>query len=201
MGRRVGSVVGGRLGRTLLELGGNNGIIVDGRRRSSTWSNPAVLFGAVGTAGQRCTTTRRLHPPSTKVHRRCDVKQRLVKAYGSDPHWRPDRSQGTLMRTAHQTEDAVKDIQKAARAPKSKSRWAARSCAAVTRSRERPRATTSTPTVILRAKEGMEIIVQRRDLRPDPLRDHGQGRRRRDRQSTTALTPGPLVRDLHHDNR
>ena len=59
VGRHVSQVVAGRLGRTILELGGNNGIIV------LDDANPdlvirAVLFGAVGTAGQRCTTTRRL---------------------------------------------------------------------------------------------------------------------------------------------
>ena len=59
VGRHVAEVVAKRLGRTILELGGNNGIIV------MDDANPdlvlrAVLFGAVGTAGQRCTTTRRL---------------------------------------------------------------------------------------------------------------------------------------------
>jgi aldehyde dehydrogenase (NAD+) len=59
VGRRVSEVVARRLGRAILELGGNNGIIV------MDDANPdlvlrAVLFGAVGTAGQRCTTTRRL---------------------------------------------------------------------------------------------------------------------------------------------
>ena len=59
VGRHVSEVVAARLGRTILELGGNNGIVV------TDDANPdlvlrAVLFGAVGTAGQRCTTTRRL---------------------------------------------------------------------------------------------------------------------------------------------
>jgi len=59
VGRHVSEVVAGRLGRSILELGGNNGIVV------MDDANPdlvlrAVLFGAVGTAGQRCTTTRRL---------------------------------------------------------------------------------------------------------------------------------------------
>jgi aldehyde dehydrogenase (NAD+) len=59
VGRHVSEVVARRLGRSILELGGNNGIIV------MNDANPdlvlrAVLFGAVGTAGQRCTTTRRL---------------------------------------------------------------------------------------------------------------------------------------------
>jgi aldehyde dehydrogenase (NAD+) len=59
MGRQVAEAVGTRLGRTLLELGGNNGIIVtpDADPRLAV---RAILFGAVGTAGQRCTTLRRL---------------------------------------------------------------------------------------------------------------------------------------------
>ena len=63
MGKNVGEVVGARLGRTILELGGNNAIIVsDKMTRTSTRKNAmaAALFGAVGTAGQRCTSTRRL---------------------------------------------------------------------------------------------------------------------------------------------
>ena len=59
MGRRVASVVGGRLGRTLLELGGNNAIIV-AESADLELTLRAVLFAAVGTAGQRCTTLRRL---------------------------------------------------------------------------------------------------------------------------------------------
>ncbi|MCZ2073433.1 MAG: aldehyde dehydrogenase family protein [Bryobacterales bacterium] len=59
MGYRVQEAVGNRLGRTLLELGGNNGVIVmDDANLDLTLR--AVLFGAVGTAGQRCTTIRRL---------------------------------------------------------------------------------------------------------------------------------------------
>jgi aldehyde dehydrogenase (NAD+) len=59
MGRRIANVVGERLGRCLLELGGNNAVIVmdDADQELAL---RAVLFGAVGTAGQRCTTTRRL---------------------------------------------------------------------------------------------------------------------------------------------
>jgi len=77
MGRRIAVVVGERLGRTLLELGGNNAIIV------MDDANPelavrAVLFGAVGTAGQRCTTTRRLILQKGIAK---DVVSRLVAAY------------------------------------------------------------------------------------------------------------------------
>jgi aldehyde dehydrogenase (NAD+) len=59
MGRRVAEVVGRRLGRTLLELGGNNGVIVTEDANLDLVLR-AVLFGAVGTAGQRCTSIRRL---------------------------------------------------------------------------------------------------------------------------------------------
>jgi aldehyde dehydrogenase (NAD+) len=59
MGYRIGKVVGERLGRTILELGGNNAIIVD-ETADVDLAMRAVLFGAVGTAGQRCTSTRRV---------------------------------------------------------------------------------------------------------------------------------------------
>jgi aldehyde dehydrogenase (NAD+) len=59
MGYRIGKVVGERLGRTILELGGNNAVIVD-ETADIDMAMRAVLFGAVGTAGQRCTSTRRV---------------------------------------------------------------------------------------------------------------------------------------------
>lgn len=59
MGKAVGATVAGRLGRSLLELGGNNAIIVSEHADLSI-ALRAAIFGAVGTAGQRCTTTRRL---------------------------------------------------------------------------------------------------------------------------------------------
>jgi len=59
MGKRIGEVVGCRLGKTILELGGNNAIIVD-ETANMDMVVPAILFGAVGTAGQRCTSTRRI---------------------------------------------------------------------------------------------------------------------------------------------
>ncbi|WP_176736244.1 L-piperidine-6-carboxylate dehydrogenase [Oligoflexus tunisiensis] len=77
MGKRVGAVVGARLGRSILELGGNNAIILtpDADLKIAA---PAVVFGAVGTCGQRCTTTRRLI-----IHESIydQVKTMLVKAY------------------------------------------------------------------------------------------------------------------------
>ncbi|MBN9385013.1 MAG: aldehyde dehydrogenase family protein [Chitinophagaceae bacterium] len=59
MGKAVGAVVAARLGRSLLELGGNNAIIIS-RDADLDIAIPGAVFGAVGTAGQRCTTTRRL---------------------------------------------------------------------------------------------------------------------------------------------
>ncbi len=77
MGRRIGAVVGQRLGRTILELGGNNGIIVMEDANMDLVVR-AVLFGAVGTAGQRCTTTRRLIVQKTVFD---SLLARLVNAY------------------------------------------------------------------------------------------------------------------------
>ncbi|MFN8309122.1 MAG: aldehyde dehydrogenase family protein [Chitinophagales bacterium] len=78
MGKRVAEVVAGRLGRSLLELGGNNAIIItpDADLDSSL---VAAVFGAVGTCGQRCTTTRRLIIHESRYE---EVKKRMAKAYG-----------------------------------------------------------------------------------------------------------------------
>jgi len=59
VGRELNSLVAKRLGRALLELSGNNAIIVD-QSANLQLAIPAIVFGAIGTAGQRCTTTRRL---------------------------------------------------------------------------------------------------------------------------------------------
>jgi len=59
VGRQINEMVAHRLGRTLLELSGNNAIIID-ETADLKLAIPAIVFGAVGTAGQRCTTTRRL---------------------------------------------------------------------------------------------------------------------------------------------
>ena len=77
MGVAVGTTVAQRLGRSLLELGGNNAIIVT-KEADLNLVIPAVVFGAVGTGGQRCTTTRRLI-----VNADCyeAVKTKLIKAY------------------------------------------------------------------------------------------------------------------------
>lgn len=77
MGKAVAQSVGARLGKTLLELGGNNAIIVTPDADLSLVLTGAV-FGAVGTAGQRCTTTRRLIVHADVYDK---VKKSLVKAY------------------------------------------------------------------------------------------------------------------------
>ena len=59
MGKRVGQVVGSRLGKTILELGGNNALIVS-RHADMQNALKAAVFGSIGTAGQRCTSTRRI---------------------------------------------------------------------------------------------------------------------------------------------
>jgi aldehyde dehydrogenase (NAD+) len=79
MGRKVGEVVANRLGRSLLELGGNNGIIVMDDADLDL-ALRAVLFAAVGTAGQRCTTNRRLLLQRGIA---AEMKERLKSAYGS----------------------------------------------------------------------------------------------------------------------
>ncbi|NIJ52001.1 L-piperidine-6-carboxylate dehydrogenase [Dyadobacter arcticus] len=77
MGRAVGEAVARRLGRSLLELGGNNAIIVT-RSADLNIAIPGIVFGAVGTAGQRCTSTRRIIVQEDIYE---EVKNRLVKAY------------------------------------------------------------------------------------------------------------------------
>ena len=77
MGKAVAEAVGRRLGKSLLELGGNNAIIVTPGADLAV-AIPAIVFGAVGTAGQRCTSTRRLIVQAGIYD---DMKQRLQKAY------------------------------------------------------------------------------------------------------------------------
>lgn len=77
MGRRVAELVASRLGKSLLELGGNNAIIVSDKANMDL-ALRAVVFGAAGTAGQRCTTTRRVI-----VHKNIykEFSKKLVNAY------------------------------------------------------------------------------------------------------------------------
>lgn len=77
MGKAVGAAVGARLGRALLELGGNNAIIIS-RNADLETALTGSVFGAIGTAGQRCTSTRRLIIHQDIIE---DFKQRLKNAY------------------------------------------------------------------------------------------------------------------------
>jgi len=92
MGRHVSEATARRLGRSILELGGNNGVIVMDDADQDL-ALRAILFAAAGTAGQRCTSLRRLF-----LHKgiAAQLTQRLVKAYGSIPIGDP-LDEGTLM--------------------------------------------------------------------------------------------------------
>jgi aldehyde dehydrogenase (NAD+) len=78
VGRQVGERVARRLGKSLLELGGNNAVIVDDTANLDL-AVPAIVFGAAGTAGQRCTSTRRV---LVHTSRAAELEKRLVHAYG-----------------------------------------------------------------------------------------------------------------------
>jgi aldehyde dehydrogenase (NAD+) len=92
MGRAVAQTVAKRLGRSLLELGGNNGMILS-PSADLELATRAIVFAAAGTAGQRCTTLRRLI-----VHNsvRAQLVDRLVKVFDRLPVGDPTR-QGTLI--------------------------------------------------------------------------------------------------------
>ncbi len=86
VGRQIGARVAGRMGKVLLELGGNNAIVVD-EHANLDLAVPAIVFGSVGTAGQRCTTTRRVLVQRSRFD---ELKKALVNAYAQvrigDPH-------------------------------------------------------------------------------------------------------------------
>jgi aldehyde dehydrogenase (NAD+) len=96
VGRKVGERVAARLGKSLLELGGNNAIIVD-EFANLDLAVPSIVFGAVGTAGQRCTSTRRVFVHESRSK---ELEQRLVRAYSQvrigDP-LKPDTLMGPLI--------------------------------------------------------------------------------------------------------
>jgi aldehyde dehydrogenase (NAD+) len=78
IGRRVGKRVAARMGKSLLELGGNNAIVLE-QSADLELAIPAIVFGAVGTAGQRCTSTRRLLVHESLLE---EVSGILCDAYG-----------------------------------------------------------------------------------------------------------------------
>jgi len=92
MGRRVAEVVAQRFGKTILELGGNNAIIVDDTADLDL-AIPAIVFGAVGTAGQRCTSTRSVIAQAGIAD---TLIKRLINAY-KQVHIGDPLQKGTLM--------------------------------------------------------------------------------------------------------
>jgi len=114
VGRRVGERVAARLGKSLLELGGNNAVIVD-ETANLDLAVPAIVFGAVGTAGQRCTSTRRVFAHHAIA---AELERRLVHAYGQVRIGDPLES-GTLMgplidsQAVEQYQDAVAEARAA----------------------------------------------------------------------------------------
>jgi aldehyde dehydrogenase (NAD+) len=114
MGKAVGAAVAERLGRSLLELGGNNAIIIS-QHADLDIALTGAVFGAVGTAGQRCTTTRRLIIHESIYDK---VLQKLVHAYGQlhignplDPtnHVGPLIDQDAVRQYLHATEACVRE--------------------------------------------------------------------------------------------
>ena len=85
MGKAINQAVAARLGKTILELGGNNAIIVT-PHADLTLAIRSIVFGAVGTAGQRCTTTRRIIAHKAIY---ADLQQALIKAYQQVPIGNP----------------------------------------------------------------------------------------------------------------
>ncbi len=109
VGRNVAQTVAGRLGRTILELGGNNAIVV-AADADLELATRGILFGAVGTAGQRCTSTRRII-----AHREIagELADRLVRAYRQVPLGDP-LAEGTLLGPLV-TQSAVERMEQAVR--------------------------------------------------------------------------------------
>ena len=111
MGRRVTEAAARRFGRTILELGGNNAIVVT-QNADLEMAVRAILFGAVGTAGQRCTSTRRVIVHTSVADRLLD---RLTKAYKQVPIGDPLKA-GVLMGplvTPKAVEDMMAALEKA----------------------------------------------------------------------------------------
>ncbi len=113
MGKEVAKVVGGRLGKTILELGGNNAIIIS-ENADIEMAIRATVFGAVGTCGQRCTSTRRLIIHESVYDQ---VKERLLSIYENinigNP-LEPDTLVGPLIDqlAVDQMQNALKEIDK-----------------------------------------------------------------------------------------
>jgi aldehyde dehydrogenase (NAD+) len=107
VGREVGTKVAARMGKSVLELGGNNAIIVD-EHANLELAVPSIVFGAVGTAGQRCTSTRRVIVHESRFE---ELKDALVNAYAQVKIGDP-LDEKTLMGPVIE-EDTIKRVRKA----------------------------------------------------------------------------------------
>tara|TARA_B100000959_G_scaffold287019_1_gene368673 strand:+ start:2182 stop:3699 length:1518 start_codon:yes stop_codon:yes gene_type:complete len=114
VGKKVGQQVAARMGKYLLELGGNNAIIID-ESANFDIAVPGIVFGSVGTAGQRCTTTRRILVHESRME---ELQNKLIKAYKQIPVGNP-LDQKTLMgpiideRSVQNIEKAIQSVKDA----------------------------------------------------------------------------------------
>jgi len=115
VGRRVAERVGKRLGKTILELGGNNAMIIS-QHADLDMAIPTIVFGAVGTAGQRCTSTRRVIVHESIYE---EVKKKLVNAYDqvakrTGNPLNPDNLMGPLIdkKAVEVYQDALEQVKK-----------------------------------------------------------------------------------------
>jgi len=106
VGKRLAAIIGNRLGRTILELGGNNAVII-APSANLEMAIKSVVFGAVGTAGQRCTTTRRLIIQESIYNQ---VIEKLKTAYESVACKIGDPREGETLVGPLISEDAVNDF-------------------------------------------------------------------------------------------
>jgi aldehyde dehydrogenase (NAD+) len=190
VGRMVGERVAQRMGRSLLELGGNNAIILD-ESADLKLAIPGIVFGAVGTAGQRCTTTRRLF-----VHESIYDNVRRDAGQGLQAGRRQDRRSDAF----HHADGAAQQPGSGAAAlggRKSQGRGGtcARRQARARRSQGQLRAADHRHRPEEFRRSGAD-----RNLRADPLRDAVQDARRGDRAAQRGAA-GPVVVDLHQNLR
>ena len=176
------------MGRSLLELGGNNAIIVD-ETADLKLAMPAIVFGAVGTAGQRCTTTRRLFVHDI-VASTSSSEAGHARTSRSRADRRPDSIRPTLMGPLIRRErrrallDAIDEAQGRGRQDRHRRQGA-----------RRRKGNFVLPTIVTGLKNDWPI-VQTRDLRADPVRDAVQDARRGHRDAERRAA-GPVVGDLH----
>jgi aldehyde dehydrogenase (NAD+) len=152
MGKRVGEVVAGRIGKCLLELGGNNALVVHDDANLDL-ALRAVVFGAVGTAGQRCTSTRRLLVHASVADA---FVAKLVQAYKQVPIGDP-LAEGTLMGPLIDT-DAVEAYSRALERVRAEGGEVV--CGGRVLSGGKYASGTFVEPTIVRAKPGMPIVAE-----------------------------------------